>query len=73
MANQSRALGNRDLQPKFCPECGELAENMVCDAHGKQVVMVASRTLKYTCRMCGSPAANQDKFCRYCGLEHING
>lgn len=70
---QSKALGNKELEMKFCPECGkEIAVNhYLCDEHGQDTYWdVLQRTLKYHCRVCGKPAANHDKFCRYCGLEH---
>lgn len=71
---KSNVLGNKEPDAKFCPDCGvEVAPTRYgsacqdCRDKGSDEM---HRTLKYACRVCGSLAANRDKFCRFCGLEH---
>jgi len=66
--------GNKQLQSGFCPECGtkiEDAGRIVCDQCKDKLWDAMGRTLKYSCRVCGAPAANKDTYCRNCGLEHL--
>lgn len=71
---QAKAIGNREVPAKFCPECGKEVEpttyGSVCEDHKDKSLEIHERTLKYNCRVCGNFAANRDTFCRYCGLEH---
>lgn len=70
---ESKAVGDKVERAQFCPECGTkiLYGNFVCNNCGDKLMDVLNRTLKYSCRVCGRAAANMDKFCRYCGLEHL--